>query len=166
MNTSSNKEPRVAAMIAISVACAALSPASAQVQASSYPAAQAAGNWVADVKMLSSSAKAPESDYWWVGKMWGRIEQSGRIEMRAENGCSASGILNAKSYLGLTGEVMISGCQKQQMNRRYSVVAAGGPVDGRGEAIQITFNASQNGGGSGLVDSWRVEGAFARYQPH
>ena len=136
-----------------------------QVHSAAYPAAAAAGNWVADVKMLSSSSKRPDSDYWWVGKMWGHIEPSGKFDMRTENGCTANGVITRKSYQGLTGEIMLSGCQQDSMNRRYMITATGGPVDGRGNAMLINFDASQNGGGPGLLDVWRIEGAFAKYHP-
>lgn len=134
-------------------------------EASAYPAAVAAGNWVADVKMSSTIAKTPQKNYWWVGRMWGRIDETGKVFMRADNGCVVSGVFTDRALQGLRGEFEFTDCQDPTMNRRYRATASGVRVDSRSSALRMKFHASQNGGGPGLLDSWDVEGAFAGYQP-
>ncbi|TXH00085.1 MAG: hypothetical protein E6R08_01220 [Nevskiaceae bacterium] len=145
--------------------CATTGSATAGGTENTYPAAIAAGHWVADARMSSSLAKTPETNYWWVGRMWGEIAETGKVTMRAENGCSILGVLTDRSLEGLRGEVEITRCAQTSMNRRYRATVYGGPVDGRGKGLRISLASSQHGGGNGLLDTWSVEGAFIRYQP-
>lgn len=131
------------------------------------PAAQAEGYWNADVRMSSTVAKTPQANYWWVGQMWGRIERTGKVLMRAENGCIASGALTDKSFYEVVGEVEVSGCQERSMNRRYQMRVGGlpSPMATTWESVRISFRTAQNGGGNGLLDTWAIEGAFVPYTP-
>jgi hypothetical protein len=85
------------------------------------PAKQIAGNWSADASFTSTLQTNPAANYFWVGKTWGRIEESGKAQFTSESGCSFVGLLNKSLYGSryINGQAQVTGCKNEQMNRVY-----------------------------------------------
>lgn len=135
------------------------------------PAAVATGYWTGDVRMSSSPVKAPNAGYWWVGQMWGRIDGTGKLLMRAENGCVTSGVVGERHASdSLRGEVQVSDCREPSMNRRYEVhvIRVTSAADGRWADVRLDAKAQDAAPGvPGYQgrDEWRIEGTLMPYTP-
>jgi hypothetical protein len=125
-----------------------------------HAAEKVAGNWASDVRMSSSLSSNPALNYYWVGKMWGRLEPSGKMTFVADNGCEISGLVHDAHGYEISGDVDVSKCGFKDMNRRYSASVkfkSGKPN------ISISLRYLKNGGGNGKIDTWNIDGTFLRY---
>ena len=117
-----------------------------------HPAAPLVGKWVSTVNMNYTASS--ENLYWWTGRMWGAIDETGRITMRADNGCDISGTVKTVDIFGIHGEVKFTNCESKIMNEVYSFKATKSKT-GTG----LTFSRQD----SSTSKSWAVSGAFVRY---
>lgn len=89
--------------------------------ANSHPASVIAGKWHADAKISSPTGGDNNSGYWWVGRMWGVINDKGRLLFKADNNCIAEGVITSSDALGIIGSAKMTGCEETSLNRTYNV---------------------------------------------
>jgi TonB family protein len=141
------------------VAAAAGTLAVGQVaSAQEQHAAQIAGYWHSDARWQSTIRSKTRPDSFWVGRMWGRIDATGKMRFDADNGCVALGLLQP-FVGGWTGSASITNCQVADMNGRWSVSMGGGKPH-----LSLRFSANRSVT-AGALDSYEVGGTFARYDP-
>lgn len=120
-----------------------------------------AGYWTTDIQWSSEIRSASRPGYFWVGRMWGRFDATGKLQFQADNGCVATGLMTP--YGGGTiwsGAANIKECKTSNLNGRYSVSVSGG----QGTApLSLRLNAHRHN--TGGIDSYVAWGAFARYRP-
>ena len=126
--------------------------------ASPLPAQAVAGYWATDAKFASQLALKSQREYWWIGKMWGRIDATGKFEFDADNGCVVSGLLIPYIGNNFQGSAQITNCQQGDMNRRYRVTVSGGQPN-----LTLTLTASDVS--TGRIDQYEVSGIFSHYRP-
>lgn len=131
-----------------------------QQQGTQLPAQAVAGYWATDAKFESRIASKTKQEYWWVGKMWGRIDPTGKMQFEAANGCAVSGLL-APSGTQWQGTAMVTGCQNQDMSGKYSLYVSGGTGQPH-MSLRLTSSRSQP---SLATDTYEVSGTFSRYSP-
>lgn len=123
-------------------------------------AAPIAGYWTTDARWQSTMRSKTRTDYFWVGRMWGRIDATGKVRFDADNGCVALGLL--EPLFGNTswqGVVKITNCQVSDMDGRYSV-----SVSSSRQQLSLRFS-SMRSSTAGVLDNYEVNGTFSRYNP-
>lgn len=126
----------------------ALHSSVAHTQQPSFPLAEIAGKWTNDLQMTGQSQFTASENFFWVGKVWGALEPTGKFVFRSENGCQFEG-LAAPFITGWNGQVAVSKCQNASMNRVYSI-----SFNKAGQFLSMTGSASVMGVG-------RIEGTYA-----
>ncbi len=119
-----------------------------QTQQPNLPLAEIAGRWTNDLQMTGQSQFTASENYFWVGKIWGALEPTGKFVFRSENGCQFEG-LAAPYITGWNGQVAVSKCLNASMNRVYSI-----SFNKAGQFLSMTGSASVIGVG-------RIEGTYA-----
>ena len=117
-------------------------------QRPNLPLAEIAGKWTNDLQMTGQSQFTASENYFWVGKVWGSLEPTGKFVFRSENGCQFEG-LAAPYITGWNGQVAVSKCLNASMNRVYSI-----SFNKAGQFLSMTGSASVIGVG-------RIEGTYA-----
>ncbi len=140
------------AAISSIVFCIPLSSVAEEKPLEAHPAAPLVGKWVSTVNMNYTASS--ENLYWWTGRVWGAIDETGRITMRADNGCDISGAVKTVDSLGIYGEVKFTNCESKIMNEVYSFKATKAKTGAGFTFSRQEFNTSK---------SWVVSGAFVRY---
>jgi hypothetical protein len=123
------------------------------------PALAIAGNWITDAQASSEIEANPSGNYWWVGKMWGRIDVTGRLDFKAANGCEILGLV-APQAAGFAGTAQVSFCQNQSMNRRYHVTVS----NGANKMLTIVLRDISNAGAFGKRETRYIGGTFSSFQ--
>lgn len=134
------------ALLAAGLSLVAASPSFAQSQ----PAESIAGQWRSDAQFLVKEASLPAPSYFWVGSVDAEIFPTGRILIRAANGCSAAGLLAPHGTTGrYRGAINLTRCSEKQLNRSYNIDAT--PVAG---ALKLTASTKDIAGGKvrGIYD--------------
>lgn len=136
-----------------------------QQQQQTAPSQAIAGYWTTDARFdAKMPSRAPQSDYFWVGRMWGRIDATGKLRFDADNGCVATGLLApiVPGGSNWSGTANIAGCAVPGLNGRYSINAGGGSPH-----LSLRFYASNlvTVNSRFLTDTVEVAGTFARYRP-
>lgn len=123
-------------------------------------AAQVAGYWTTDARWQSTIRSKTRQDYFWVGRMWGRIDATGKVRFDADNGCIALGLLapSVANY-SWSGTVNVSNCQVNDMDGRYDVSVSGGKPH-----LSLRFHSMRMMPGL-KQDVYEVNGTFSRYNP-
>jgi TonB family protein len=123
-------------------------------------AKQIAGYWTADARWQSKISSKTRSDYFWSGRMWGRIDETGRFRFDADNGCVALGVLaQASPNYSWSGSVNVTNCQMSDMDGRYAVVVSGGRPQ-----LSLRFSSTRLIQGA-TQDTYEVAGTFGKYDP-
>ncbi len=123
-------------------------------------AAQIAGYWTTDARWQSTIRSKTRQDYFWVGRMWGRIDSTGKTRFDADNGCIAIGLVTPKvANYSWSGTVSVSNCQASDMDGRYEAEVSGGKPH-----LSLRFQ-SQRVMPQGKLDVYEANGAFAKYNP-
>lgn len=79
-----------------------------------------AGKWTNDIQITGSSNYNKSENFWWVGKLWGTIEPTGRMAFKSANGCLFEG-LAYPSFSTFEGKLFVTNCSNPSMNRTYGV---------------------------------------------
>jgi hypothetical protein len=99
------------------IVAATLSPS---VHSQVGPLFDISGKWANDLKITAQSISIQSANYFWVGKIWGLIEPSGKFYFRTENGCHFEGL--AQPYGGhWEGQANISRCENPAMNKVFQI---------------------------------------------
>ncbi len=101
-------------------AVAVSSAGHAQVQ----PADFIAGNWRSDGQFVFKEDQ-PSPQYFWIGPIRGDITPTGKLTLKASNGCTATGLLSpvVNNRVRFKGAINVTQCSSAAMNRTYSVEA-------------------------------------------
>lgn len=119
-----------------------------------------AGYWTTDARWQSTIKSNSKAESFWIGRMWGRIDATGKMRFDADNGCTASGLLQPFMTGSWQGSVSITNCQVSDMNGRYSVSVGGGKPH-----LTLRFSDNRLAAGHAAYDVYEVVGTFARYDP-
>lgn len=123
-------------------------------------AAAIAGYWTTDARWQSTIKSNSKAESFWIGRMWGRIDATGKMRFDADNGCTSSGLLQPFMTGSWQGSVSITNCQVSDLNGRYSVSVGGGKPH-----LRLRFSDNRLASGYPAYDVYEVVGTFARYDP-
>jgi len=125
-------------------------------------AEQLAGYWTTDAQWSSQINSASRPAYFWVGRTWGRVDATGRVQFQADNGCVSTGLLSPIfPEVSWSGTLNIEGCKQSDMNGRYSATVQGGKAS-QPMSLQLRSTRFHQGG---KTDTYEVKGTFTRYRP-
>ncbi|MBK6616235.1 hypothetical protein [Ottowia sp.] len=120
-----------------------------------------AGYWTSDARFSSRIPSKTQAEYFWVGRMWGRIDATGKLRFDADNGCVATGLLapsyGVNSWSGLANVVE---CKNAGLNGRYTMTVSGGQPH-----LTVGLSSSRPMPGNIYPDVFEATGTFARYRP-
>lgn len=127
----------------------------AQGQPARLPVADAAGLWSSDAR-FSSTLVGGRQGYWWVGRTWGRLDPTGRMQFAADNGCEISGLVEPY-MVRYEGMAQIERCKDPQMNGRYTAQL-------QLSGLVLSFHLRSSRTSMSGTEGFEVKGTFSRYQ--
>ena len=138
----------------IAIALLAVSVSTSIAQTSPLPAQGIAGQWTNDVQMNASSSDSTVQNFW-VGRLWGRIDPTGKMFFKADNGCTVLG-LATPTINAWKATVQLTGCSYAALNRQYEayIYLTGG---------MLSFRATTGVIGPGRSESYQLNSTLSRY---